>query len=139
MGATEQQSVDGLPIAAKIFYRNSGIFDLDGHLRDDGTFDTAKLKRIQSGLGGDEMLIVVDLRDTWMRPVKSAQSRERMFRTVLTRAPFLVTKDAVYYVTFSGDSGRSYFPVGDMTVYSLSRNEALSRILAHSTDGLHRP
>jgi hypothetical protein len=117
--------------ARGLFYRNSGVFDLSGSLLKSGRIDLASVREIQATLGKDDLLLVVDLEDTWIRPFTSSTQRERVIDSVLSKAPFLITQKSIFYVAYSTAVVKvKEFAIDEMNVVVLNRDAAKSTIMA---------
>ena len=119
------------PPGTTLFYWNSGVFDTGGNLITSGPMDSALVRRLQSRLPEQGMLIVVDLVDTWIRPFSSERQRREMIDQILRRAPFLITKNSIFLVAKRNPCIRSRYKMADLEIAILDRQSA-SRILANN-------
>ncbi|MHB1954041.1 MAG: hypothetical protein ACYCOU_09865 [Sulfobacillus sp.] len=113
-----------------VFYSNSGIFNLSGKCIGHGQFDTVSARRIQASLAKDQLLLVVDLADTWIRPFTSTAQIKRVIDSILDRVPFIITRRSIYFVAYSPAVKIKKMVVGDLDVVVLDRKTAKSKILS---------
>lgn len=119
-----------------LFYKNSGIFNLNGCLLEHGRFDTISVRKLQTSLSQGELFIVADLEDTWIRPFTNTLQREHVIDSVLNRAPFLITQSSVYYVAYSPTIGVEKLVVGDLDIEVLTREAAKTKVVSALANNL---
>ena len=123
-----KKRTSGERLPEKLFFRNSGIFDLERNLIGHGSVDTESVHRIQSGLTRGRMAIVINLTDTMMPVVCDHSQRYSILCRLLDRTPFLITRRSVFFVAYPCDVRPKDFLIGDVVVRVINRVTAKKKL-----------